>query len=379
MKLFSVAGEVSGDAHGAEVLKALKKHRPALQISGIGGPGMLAQGLRPVAPMEALQVHGLVEVLAHLPRLYRLLWRLEALLDTERPDAVLTVDYPGFNLKLGLAARRRGIPVIHYSSPSIWAWRGGRIRTIAKAVDLMILQYPFEAPYYEGTGVETAFLGNPLVGQQAGDPAVASLVHSLQGPPTWPIVGLFPGSRTSELRNHLPTLLAAARLIELAGFRARWVVPLAPGLAREAVEAMTRAAGLEVAVLDHAFLPLLRAAEFGLIASGTATLQAALAGLPHLVVYRMSPLTYRIARRLSYVRHVSLVNIMAGREIVPELLQDDFNPVRVSQEFLRLAGDPMRQKTMRDDLAEITHRLGEPGAYERMGAHIHQWLQSRGL
>ncbi|MDH4249374.1 MAG: lipid-A-disaccharide synthase [Deltaproteobacteria bacterium] len=379
MKLLSVAGELSGDVHGAEVLRGLKRYRPTLQVLGIGGPGMLAEGLRPVASWEELQVHGLVEIVSHLPRLYRLLWRLEALLDTEKPDALLTIDYPGFNLKLGLAAHRRGIPVIHYSSPSIWAWRGGRIRTIARAVDLMILQFPFEAPYYKDSGVETAFLGHPLVGQKAAPNAVALLKARISGDPSLPVVALIPGSRRSELQFNLPTLLAAAKQIEAAGFRARWVIPVAPGLSPGEVEAMVGAAGVSVLALEDAFLPLLQVAHSALIASGTATLQAAMAGVPHLVVYRMSPLTYRLARSVSYVRHVSIVNIMAGREVVPELLQQDFTPQRVSREFMALVETPERMNAMKADLAKITEALGAPGAYGRVAEHIHHWLETRGV
>ncbi|MDH5753144.1 MAG: lipid-A-disaccharide synthase [Deltaproteobacteria bacterium] len=365
MKLFAVAGETSGDQHGGALLAELHKALPGLDVRGIGGPLMQAQGLKPVAGFNELQVHGIVEIVRHLPALYRLLWQLEETLAQDPPAALLTIDYPGFNLKLGLAARRLGIPVIHYSSPSIWAWRGGRIKTIARAVDLMLLLYPFEVPIYEQAGVEAVFTGHPLVGVEADAGQTARLMEALGGGDGPPVVGLMPGSRASELARNLPVMLQGARLIEQAGFRARWVVPVSPSLRRDDVLAMAAGAGVEVQALDDAFLPLLKCASWAVIASGTATLQAALAGLPFIVVYRVSPLTYFLARRLAYIKHVSLVNIVAGEEIVPELLQERFTPENIRDSFLGLATDQKKTEQMRQRLARVTAGLGEPGAYAR--------------
>jgi lipid-A-disaccharide synthase len=375
MKLLAVAGEQSGDAHGGALLSALRTHLPTLEVAGIGGPRMLAAGLCPLFPFGALQVHGLLEVVAHLPRLYRILWALERELDAWRPDALLLIDYPGFNLKLARAAKRRGIPVYHYCSPQVWAWRGGRVRTIARVVDFIFVLFPFEAALYERVGLPVAFLGHPLVGVRADDAAAEALRGQVAAPPGVPIVALMPGSRPSELRRHLDVLLAAVARIEATGYRARWVLPVAPSLERAEVEARVRAAGVDVRVVEDAFLPLLRVAELAIVASGTATLQTAMAGVPFLVVYRVAPLSFFLLKRFAYLSHISIVNILAGREIAPELLQGDFTPERVSAAFLALAGDPTRQAAMKRALADATARLGEPGAYERAAALLAERLR----
>ncbi|HKI99647.1 MAG TPA: lipid-A-disaccharide synthase [bacterium] len=377
MRLLAVAGELSGDAHGGALLAGLRYRLPDLEVRGIGGPRMLAAGLQPLFPLSALQVHGLLEVVGQLPRLYRTLWALERELDTHRPDGLLTIDYPGFNLKLARAAKRRGIPVYHYCSPQVWAWRRGRIRTIAEVVDLIFVLFPFEAPLYERVGLEAAFLGHPLVGRQADDAEVAALRAKLAAPEGVPVVAVMPGSRPSELRRHLDVLLGAIRLNGAAGFRARYVLPVAPSLDRAEVEARVRAAGVDVQVLEDAFLPLLRLADLAIVASGTATLQTAMASVPFLVIYRVAPLSFFLARRFAYLQHLSIVNILAGREVVPELLQGDFTPERVSEAFLALARDGKRQAVMRQTLGEIAAQLGEPGAYDRAAALLAERLIAR--
>lgn len=369
MKLLTVAGELSGDTHGGALLAGLRERLPNLEVSGIGGPAMLAAGLEPLHPLSALQVHGLLEVISHLPRLYRILWGLERHLDEHRPDALLLVDFPGFNLKLAQAAKRRGIPVYFYSSPQIWAWRGRRIHTIAKAVDLMIVLFPFEVALYQKVGVEVHFLGHPLVGVKAQPAEVVRLKQQVAAPDGVPIVALMPGSRPSELRRHLGVLLEAMAFCERQGFRGRYVIPVAASLSMEEVNALVKAeaqaSGLRVLALENAFLPLLQAADFAVTASGTATLQTALAGLPFLVVYRMAPLTYFLAKRMAYLSHISIANILAKKEVVPELLQHNFTPEAVGEAFLSLVADPARQAAMKADLQTVAGQLGQPGAYAR--------------
>jgi len=376
MKLMMVAGELSGDTHGGALLAGLKTRLPELDAFGIGGPRMRAAGLRALHDLAELQVHGLLEILAHLPRLYRILWQMEAALDRERPDAVLLIDYPGFNLKLAAAAKARGIRVVYYSSPQIWAWRGGRLKTIAKVVDKMIVLFPFERDIYERAGLNAEFLGHPLVGERATTEEVAALQTRLGGAEGPPIVAIMPGSRPSEIKRILPILLAGIRLIEQAGWRGRWVLPVAPNLDAAAVRREVASAGVPVRVEERAFLPLLRLARLALVASGTATLQVALAGIPFVVVYRVAPLSYGIARRFAYVKHFAIVNILAGREVVPELLQEELTPERVRDAMLALARQPERQAELRRGLLEATAALGSPGAYERAAARIAEYLNA---
>lgn len=377
MKLLLVAGELSGDAHGGALLAHLARRLPGLHAYGIGGPRMEAAGLRPLRPLADLQVHGLLEVLRHLPRLYRILWQVQASLATERPDAVLLVDYPGFNLKVAAAAKARGIPVWYYSSPQVWAWRGGRLRTIARVVDRMIVLFPFEVPLYQQAGVPVEFHGHPLAGVQAGNDEVMSLRARLGLDGSRPVVAVMPGSRPGEVRRILPPLLQGIRLAEQSGYRARYVLPLAPNLDGAEVRARVAASGAPVDVVEGAFLVLLRVADLGLVASGTATLQMAMAGVPFITVYKVSPLSYWIARRFAYVRHFAMVNILAGREVVPELLQGDLTPGRVRDSLLALARDEPRRRHMREELLRVTAGLGPPGAYERAAAAIAAGLAAR--
>jgi lipid-A-disaccharide synthase len=378
MKLLMVAGELSGDAHGGALLTELRRRLPALEAYGIGGPRMLAAGLRALHALADLQVHGLLEVVRHLPRLYRILWEVEASLDAERPDALLLIDYPGFNLKVAAAARKRGIPVHYFSSPQVWAWRGGRLRTIARVVDTMIVLFPFEVPLYQRAGVAVEFHGHPLVGVGAADAEVADLRARLHLEAGVPVVAVMPGSRPSEVRRILPALLEGIRQIEQAGYRARYVLPLAPNLDAGLVRGLVAASGAPVEVAEGAFLPLLRVAELGLVASGTATLQMAMAGVPFVTVYKVSPLSFFIARRFAYVRHFAIVNILAGHEVVPELLQGDLTPGRVRETFLALAQDAPRRRRMREELLRVTAALGTPGAYERAAAALAGRLTAAG-
>jgi lipid-A-disaccharide synthase len=370
MKLLMVAGELSGDTHGGALLAQLTRRLPGLQAYGIGGPRMAAAGLRLLHPLADLQVHGLLEVLRHLPRLYRILWRVQASLEAERPDAVLLVDYPGFNLKVAAAAKSRGIPVWYYSSPQVWAWRGGRLRTIARVVNHMIVLFPFEVPLYLNAGVPVEFHGHPLVGVRASDSEVNTLRARLRLDDSLPVVAVMPGSRPSEVRRILPPLLQGIHLAERSGYHARYVLPLAPNLDGAEVRALTAASSAPVDVAEEAFLPLLRLADLGLVASGTATLQMAMAGVPFITVYKVSPLSYWIARRFAYVRHFAMVNILAGHEVVPELLQGSLTPDRVCESLLALARDEPRRRRMREELLRVTATLGAPGAYERAAAAI---------
>jgi lipid-A-disaccharide synthase len=377
MKLLAVAGEASGDAHGGALLAALRDRLPELSVEGIGGPRMLAAGLEPLFPLSDLQVHGLIEVVAHLPRLYRVLGSLRARLRETRPDAVLLIDYPGFNLKLARAAHDLGVPVITYCGPQIWAWRRGRLHVVARNVDKLIVLFPFEVEFYRAAGVDAEFLGHPLVGVAAPQREVQALQAALAPRPGRRIVAVMPGSRPSELARNLPTMLAGLALARDAGLDAQFVLPLAPGLKRTAAEQAVAASGLAVDIAPGAFLPLLQVADLAVAASGTATLQLAMAGLPGIVVYRVAPPTYWLARRLSYVQHISIVNILAGHELLPELLQNDFTPTRVRDTLLSMANSASRLQEIRAGLAQVAASLGEPGAYGRAAESMAGFLRAR--
>jgi lipid-A-disaccharide synthase len=376
MKLMMVAGELSGDTHGGSLLQHLKASIPGLEAYGVGGRRMMEAGLRSLLPIADLQARGLVEVLAKIPRHFSHLRLLENHLDRERPDAVLLIDYPGFNLRVAKAAKARGLPVIYYSGPQLWAWRGGRMRKIVRVVDKMIVLFPFEVPLYRDAGVDAVFLGHPLVGVKASAEEVAALREQAALEPGLPVVGIMPGSRPSELLRNLPPVLEGLRLIAQAGYRANYVLPVAATLDRRRVEALVDESGVSVRVCSDAFLPLLAVADLAIVASGTATLQVAMAGIPFMVVYRLSPLSYHIIRRFLYIRHASIVNILAQREIAPEILQRNLNPDNIRNVFLAIARDAAHQQWMRQALAEVTATLGEPGAYQRAATVIADYLRA---
>lgn len=378
MKLMMVAGEVSGDTHGGSILHYLNKLIPGLEVIGVGGPKMEAEGLRSTIPLDDLQARGLVEVLRQLPGHFKYLKRMQRMLDEERPDAVLLIDYPGFNLKVAKAAKQRGLPVLYYSSPQLWAWRGSRMRAMQRWVDKIIVIFPFEEPLYRRAGVDAVFLGHPLVENVATPEEVAHLKSRLELHPDLPVVGIMPGSRPTELERNLPTVLEGLRLIEQTGYRANYVLPIASTLDQSRVEELIAQSGLKVQALQNAFLPLLKIAQLAIVASGTATLQVGMAGIPFIVVYRVSYVTYRIAKWFMYVKDIAIVNILAGRRIVPELLQKKFTPEGLRDEFLAVANDEPRLAEMRRALAEVTPSLGKPGAYRRAAEVIAAHLNAAG-
>lgn len=378
MKLMMIAGELSGDTHGGSILQHLNRLNPGLKAYGVGGPRMIAEGLRSVVSLRNLQARGLVEVLRHLPSHIRYLRRVRNLMDEERPDAVLLIDYPGFNLKIAKYAKARGLPVLFYCSPQLWAWRGGRINAVRSYVDKIIVIFPFEVALYRKAGVDAVFLGHPLKEAEAAPEEVAELRSRLDLEEGLPVVAIMPGSRPGELERNLPTIVEGLRMIEQKGYRANYVLPTPSTLKTARVERIVRTGGVRVQVVENAFLPTLKIAQLAIVASGTATLQVGMAGIPFLVVYRVTYMTYRIAKWFMYVKDISIVNILAGRRIVPELLQKKFTPTRVKDEFLAFAQDPGRQAQIRKELAEVTATLGEPGAYLRAAEVVTEFVQTRG-
>jgi lipid-A-disaccharide synthase len=354
MTVFVVAGEASGDLHAANLLLALRRLDPGVEALGVGGERLRAAGLECVARSEELSLMGLAEVARELPRLWRLSRLVRRAALERRPRVAVLVDSPDFNLPLAHALRKAGIPVVIYVSPQLWAWREGRVRRIRRDVTRVLCILPFEVEFYERHGVSAEFVGHPLVDELAP-------VMREAPPRDGRVLALLPGSRWHEVESLLPAMLAAARALAAAvpGLRVRLIV--APGLEVERVRAMAGDAPAELVTEDrHAALAGCGAA---LVASGTATLECALLGVPMVVGYRLHPASYLVARRLVRVPHVALVNLVAGEAVVPELVQDAFTPERLAAHAERLlAGEGAEQ---RRGLAEVRRRLGEAGASER--------------
>jgi lipid-A-disaccharide synthase len=368
-------GEPSGDLYGAELLRLLKERLPLLQGFGLGGDRLEAQGLRLLAHVRQLAVVGLLEVLSHLRDLRGIFRRVLAEVDRERPDVAVLVDYPDFNLRLARELRRRQIPVVYYVSPQVWAWRRERLVTIRDTVARMLVIFPFEESLYREAGVPVTFVGHPLVDlvRPAADPH--AFLRGLGLDPARPVAALLPGSRTKEVAYNLPPLAGAVARIRAGCPEAQFLVALAPSLDASAVLGPLR--GLGVTLVRDRTAEALSCAGVALVASGTATVETALLGTPMVVVYRVSPLTYAIGRRFLQVPHFAMVNLIAGRQVVPELEQGDFTPERVAAEALRLLSEPGAAAEMRQELARVRGLLGGPGASARAAEAVAEFLAPR--
>jgi lipid-A-disaccharide synthase len=304
---------------------------------------------------------GLLEVLTHLRRIRGVFRELLAEVDRERPHLAILIDYPDFNLRLARQLRRRGVPVIYYVSPQLWAWRAGRMRSIRDAVSRMVVIFPFEEGLYREAGVPVSFVGHPLVDLVHPAPDRAAFLGGLGLDPARPVVAVLPGSRRQEVAHNLPPLRGA--VARLAGARPdlQFLLAVAPSLDPARLEVEDLPLHL-VLGQTHA---VLGAASLAIVASGTATVEAALLGTPMIVVYRLSPLTYALGRPLVRVPHFAMANLIAGKRLVPELIQREFTPERVAELALAFLGDPARLAALREGLGEVRQRLGPPGASAR--------------
>jgi lipid-A-disaccharide synthase len=356
-----VAGEASGDLHGATLARALATLAPGLRLAGMGGARMAAAGVRLLQRAERVSVVGGTEAIGRLPALWRAFRVLRRELRERRPGVLVLIDFPEFNLRLARAARRLGVPVVYFIAPQVWAWRRGRARAMARDVSRVLAIFPFEVSFYQEAGVPVEFVGHPLLDVLPAFERGAARAGLVAGEGT--LVGLLPGSRDAEVRRHLPVLLAAARAILARRPPTRFAVAVAPTIPASRVRAAVRAAGVRAEVLPGEAHRLMAASDVLLVASGTATLEAACYGTPMVVLYRLSPVSHALARVLVQgVSHISLPNIVGGRGIVPELIQGRATPDGVAAAALALLDDDVARAAQRAALQEVRGRLGEPGA-----------------
>jgi len=379
--IFNSAGEASGEHYGALLVSAIKKQLAeageTAEYFGMGGERMAAAGLERVVRSEDMAVMGLTEVLRHLPRVYREFRKLKQAIRARRPDVAVLIDFPDIHFRLAEELHRLGVPVIFFVSPQLWAWKKHRIKLVQKHIDKMLVIFPFEEQFYREQGVEAEFVGHPLA--ELPLPAIRreqfAAENGLDPAKTW--IGLLPGSRPKEIRDNLPEMLKAAR--ELGGDY-EFLAPLAPTLnapqrdeARRLVEIHAHA--LPVRLVEDARAALFHA-RASVVASGTATVEAALIGNPFVVVYRVSSLTYAIAKRVVTVPHVAMANLIAGKRVVPELIQDDFTAANIVQQIERLLPDGVPRQSMMKELKAIRDVLNtrpadngqQTGAIERAAA-----------
>ena len=374
MKIMMIAGEVSGDIHGAGLIRCLRKNNANIEFFGIGGLKMLRENFRPYYMLNTLQTHGFVELIRHLPRLYQTLWRMRDALVEERPDVLILIDYPGFNIKLAAYAKLNGIPVIFFNSPQIWAWRKGRLKTIKRVVDKMIVLFPFEENIYQQAGVDVTWVGHPLLDQikVENNSAEFKKQHGLSNDLL--CLTIAPGSRPSEMRKHLAVLLETLPNIKNIIGEFQCIMPVAESLDFEEVQQVIASSIVKVTLIPEQFIESIHACDAAIVSSGTASLQTGLALKPFAIIYRVSPLTYRIARYLAQTKYIGLVNVLAEKEIVPELLQNDFTVKRVTETAVRLLQDQEYRVSMISELKKIHEKLGEAGAYEKAAQCIENFL-----
>jgi lipid-A-disaccharide synthase len=373
--LLVVAGEASGDLHAARLLRELTRRRPELRAFGLGSDELRAAGVELVADSREIAVVGIVEALSILSRARELFDRLLAEVERRRPVAALLVDFPEFNLRLARELRWRGVRVVYYVSPQVWAWRRWRVRSIAENVDRMLVLFPFEAAFYEPAGVAVTHVGHPLVDEVPVLPqAWDEVPRGAMPDPTR--LALLPGSRRSEVTALLPVMLAAARRIADRRPVAVTLVRAPSISAEELAPYLAAEPGLAVEVIDRDRFAAVAGAHLALCASGTATLETGLLGTPLLVLYRLSRLTWMLARLLVRVPHASLVNLVLGREVVPELMQEAASPEGIAAEAERLLASRPAIDRMRAGLAELRGRLGRAGASARAAAEVDRLLNA---
>jgi lipid-A-disaccharide synthase len=361
VRILISAGEASGEMYGAQLIEALRQRKASIQFFGVGGDRMRAAGCETVVDAKDLAVVGITEILSHLPKIYRLFRKLLAAAAADPPDLAIVIDSPAFNWRVARQMHQRGIPVVYYVCPQFWAWRQGRVRLLRKYVDKALVIFPFEEKFYRDRGVDATFVGHPLA--DLAMPKVSrseyAIQHGLDAAKSW--IALMPGSRVKEVRMNLPTILeSVARL----GSEYAYLLPVAPTLDRTWLEGLI---GKTPAVrLVPEALPALVHSRAGIIASGTATVEAALMGTPFVMVYRVSPLTYLLGRSRVKVPHFAMVNLIAGREVVPELVQQDFSAEKVTAEIVKVLSDGPARATMIAGLAEVKAAL--LGASDRLPA-----------
>jgi lipid-A-disaccharide synthase len=364
MRVMLSCGEASGDLYAAALVGALRSRVPGIDVFGLGGDRFKAAGGRLIGDFHGIAVTGLLEAVRMIPDSYALYRRLIHAARTERPDVLVLIDFPDFNFRLMAAVKRLGVPVVYYVSPQLWAWRPGRIQTMKALVDRVLPIFPFEERLYRAEGVDVQFVGHPLVELVEVQESREQLTARLGLDPAQPIVALLPGSRPNELHRIVPVLAAALPRIASAVMGAQFLVARAPNLP-DSYFLPFQGSGAPVRIVEGATDDVLAASDAVITASGTATVQTALHGKPMVVVYRLSPVTYKLGKPLVRVSMYSMVNLVAGERVVEELIQDQCTPERVAREAVDLLTNHERVADMKEQLAMVRDKLGGLGASGR--------------
>ena len=359
------AGEASGDLYAGAVTRGIKQLNPEAEVFGMGGDCLREAGGEVLFDIKDHSLMGFVEVLKKLPDVWKLRNAFIDLMEKRKPDVLLTIDYPGFNMRLAKLAKERGINVVYFIAPQVWAWRPGRAADVAKVTDKIACIFPFECDFYKSYGADIEFIGHPLV-----DTVKPSLsrkeAEELAGKSTGhPLILLMPGSREMEIQRLLPVMLDAVKILKQKRPELDFAIPRAATIAKEILEDSVRQAGLNIRLIEGHNYDVMSVADLAIVTSGTVTLEAAMCGLGCEILYKSSPVSFWIAKRVVKIPNIGLPNIVAGRQIEPELLQDDCTPENISSTALELL-KPERFAQLQRDLQEVKEKLGEPGAVKRV-------------
>jgi lipid-A-disaccharide synthase len=357
-----VAGEASGDIYGADLVEKALSLDSGLHFFGIGGSRMRESGVTTLVDSADMAVMGLIEVFKHFGVISAAFLTLKKLLQQDPPELLILIDYPGFNLRLAKVAKKAGVKVLYYISPKVWAWKAGRIRRIAATVNKMAVIFPFEVPIYQKAGVPVTFVGHPLLDLVHVEMSREEAAASFGLDPSRKIVGLFPGSRRSEIERILPSILAAADRLHNIFPDLQFVLPLASTLSEADIRPHLNGIGVTPVITTRRIHDLIRGCDAIISVSGTVTLEIALVGTPMVIIYKLAPLTYQVARRVVKIEHIGLCNIVAGRSLVKELIQEQANPEAIAAEIAMILSNETYRATMHAELTSIREKLGGGGA-----------------
>ena len=382
-EIFIIAGEASGDMHAAGLCREILKKRPGITVTGVGGPAMEAAGVNLLFSSSRLAVVGVFEVLRHAAPIIQAFRSVIEWLKNHRPALLILVDYPDFNLLVASRAKRLGIPVFYYISPQLWAWREGRVKKIRTLVDRMAVILPFEKEFYKKHGVDVAYVGHPLLDSVRPVGNRNTFLNSAGISPESRLVGLLPGSRKGEIERFSGVMFEAARRVKEEMPETCFVIPVAPGISPETLELIEKALVDKIPeewrpafkLVHHCTHEAIAASDIILTASGTVTLEAGIIGTPMVVIYSVSPLTYHLGKHLIKVKYCSLVNLVTGREIVPEILQNEITPERLAYELVSRLKNPATLAETRKALKQLIPLLGGGGASERAASEALSLLE----
>ena len=370
-----IAGEASGDLHGSHLVKEMLSLDPSLQFYGVGGEKMKNEGVELIADSKEMAVVGITEVILKLKSIYQIYRKLKNSLTANSPSLVILIDYPDFNLRFAREAKKKNIPIVYYISPQVWAWRKGRIKKIGRLIKKMIVIFPFEKKIYEEAKIDVDFVGHPLLDSIRSQFSREEAFQKFSLTSGVTTIGLLPGSRMNEVKRHLPPMIEAISLISKQINPVQFIIPVAPGLDWGEVQNLVGSKRENIRVVENNIYDVMRISDVVIVASGTATIEAAIMGAPMIVVYRVSPLTYLLGKMLIKVKNIGMVNIIAGKTVVPELIQKDVTPEKITSAVVQILKNPSKQEEIKKELSSLKEKIGNPGASFRAAQIIISLLQ----